>query len=202
MAGDFINTATVWPVWVAYSSTSNCTATSVPYVWDEWCCNSTATTSNYVNVWPGWVMLRGGTGTAYAQYVPPAKTPEQIEAERRSAEEWQKRAEEEKRKREAAEQRAEELLTQLLDQQQREERKKDGSFRVVGRDGHHYRVRKAWSGHVDRLDEKGNPVERYCVHPSESVPIADNQTIAKLALETDPDSYRRRANVTPMRMAV
>jgi len=200
-------TAAVWQVWCGYGSGSADTTTTAD------CYATTASTG----VWTVWVTTSDGqtrrvsSGSTGAWKAPPPRelTPEekaevaarQQAARERQAEERRKWEEAEAKRRaeeEAADKRAEELLVAHLDAEQREEYRRDRSFQTRDRHGRRYRIHRAWSGHVTRLDDAGRPVERFCIHPSVRVPLPDNQLLAKLMLETDPETFRKTANVTPM----
>lgn len=104
----------------------------------------------------------------------------------------------ERAEQEVADRRAEELLLGALDAEQKAEYALDKSFHVRDRWGRRYRIRRAWSGHVARVNDSGKEVERFCIHPRIRVPLPDNQLLAKLMIETDEDQFRRTANVTQL----
>lgn len=186
---------TVWIEW-------NGTAATNDGAWHYWTSGSSATTSVSNTIWLEWNAATGESRqihpnpTAWQKPAPP--TAEQLEAEKQRRLDLEKRLAEETAKRIAAEKRAEELLLSQLSKEQRKEYREKKSFKVVGKDGHRYDIGPRWSGHVERLNDKGKPVERFCIHPRVQVPVADNQLLAKLMLETDPDQFRKVANVTPL----
>ena len=204
----------VWQTWT-YNSAANTTGT---IIWNTWASmsggNCTASMTNTVwNTWSGLNTSGTGGSVLYQDYQQYPSTPvkehtaeekarlaeEQrclAEERARIAELFRKQEEERRKEAEAALKRAEGLLMEFLDPYQQEEYAKDKSFHVKGADGERYKVRHAWSGHVDRVNEKGKVVERFCIHPRESVPIPDNQLVAKLMLETNPAEFRKKANVT------
>lgn len=221
MAGCDCSTGTIWYHWTNaanVTTTSSCgqmawtnwtsgtctaSSTTCSGIWYNWI-GGTATTGELVEdsaagyVWTQW-NLSNGMNDFHAVSAPvsvPDPTPAQLAERARRAEEQAKKAEERARKAEEARERAEELLRQLLDEQQRQEYDQDKSFHVVGADGERYRVRHNWAGHVDRVDAEGRPVERFCIHPEQQVPLADNQLIAKLMLEVEPERFRQIANMT------
>lgn len=98
----------------------------------------------------------------------------------------------------AAEARARELLLSVLSDQQREEYERTKAFRVKAADGKEYRLKHGWAGNVEELDEFGKAIARLCIHPSAAIPEADNLVAQKLMIETDPESFRRIANRTPI----
>ena len=194
--------AHVWYYW-----TGDDTSTSTATTWDHWTSTaSTSSTTTTINpIWVKWNTTSATTSTVHRPYRAPELTPEEIE--RRRAEEEARRqamlaAQAERAKREQeADERAERLLKQHLSGHQRRQYRRDKSFVVTGGDGRAYRIRRGWAGHVERLDEKGRAVERFCIHPQQQVPLPDNQLVAKLMLETNPDEFRRIANVTPLALA-
>jgi hypothetical protein len=101
-------------------------------------------------------------------------------------------------KEKAANERAEKLLLSNLTGRQRRQYQKNKTFTVKGRDGNRYRINPKWAGHVERLNDRFKPVERFCIHPVDQVPVPDNQLVAKLMLETDPARFRQIANVTQL----
>lgn len=185
--------------WVTWNETAS-TTTNLTVVWDHWIgTTSTATTTTTTTIWTGWT---SGTGDTLSRPVVVAhrraQTPEELEVLRQRQQEYEDRIRREREEKDAADKRAEELLVEHLNGRQRRQYRKDKSFTMVGRDGNRYRVTRAWGGHVLRISKGGKPLERWCVHPDRTVPLPDNQLIAKLMLETNPEEYRRIANVTPM----
>lgn len=206
------NATTVWLRWTG--TDSGCTTDA----WQTWCggeddvYTTCPTSSAATVVWTAWATDCSGrtrvtrlTRQSDCSYPPPPArveptAEERAERERLAAERAEPaRVAEEKRKadEEAADKRAEELLVAALDAEQREEYARDKSFHVRARTGRRYRIRRAWSGHVARVDD-GREVERLCAHPRIRVPLPDNQLVAKLMLETDEEMFRRIANITPL----
>lgn len=181
-----------WKDWVATPrSYSNCDTSSV--VWTTWNTDGTAT-----NCSSKWAVT--GAGLVSGDRAEHSRSSAEVRAKRARLDaevaELRRRQEEEQK---TADARAEELLLSALDEEQKAEYRKDKSFHVRNpKSGRRYRIRRAWSGHVERIGDHGRPVERLCAHPRVQVPLPDNQLIAKLMIETDEDQFRRLANVTPM----
>lgn len=196
------DTSGTWGYWVAAASTSSCTASDA--TWEVWVDTGTtcSTADTATNVWVKWTTCAGVTSspayTVARHATPPVITPEErarLDAEvKRRAEEYAVA----EAARKEADKRAEELLVAHLDGEQKKQYRRDRSFTMRARDGRRYRVRRAWSGHVSRLDDAGKEVERLCCHPKVAVPLPDNQLFAKLMLETDPEQFLRTANRHPV----
>lgn len=106
---------------------------------------------------------------------------------------------ERKRRRESADSRADRLLKSILTTAQRTQYERDRCFEVItGRTGQMrvYRIKHGWAGNVFLLDAAGREVEKLCIHPNETVPIADNLVAQKFLLEADEEMFRRTANKT------
>lgn len=195
MAGYYTPTAAgIWTLWVGTASTT-ASATSCN-TWEQWNTTTNWTTANTATnstaVWGGWVRVAELTAEQKAQWEAAALARAEENARRQA--EWEKQEEARKKAEEEANKRAEELLTSQLDAEQKEEYRRDKAFTVRCRQGRRYRIRRAWSGHVSRIDDKGKEVERFCIHPRERVPLPDNQLLAKLLLESDPDHFLKTAN--------
>ncbi len=193
--------------WVYWNLTaaSTCTANT----WDYWTsstadCTSAATTSGTVNIiWTGWNTTGATNGATVTPrmarcYTPPPLSEEEKERIRIRQEERARLQAEADKARKEADERAENLLKRHLTRTQLRQYRRDRSFCMRGRDGHEYRIRRAWGGHIERLGDGGKAVERFCIHPTFEVPLPDNQLIAKLMLETNPEEVRRIANVTAL----
>ena len=190
------SSATIWYAWAGTTATSGSTTA----IWNHWTTNtSTSATGNGLNViWTGW----NQPASVYVPIPPPVVSPEEQER-RRQAEAarmavWQEQERIRKEQQAEADKRAERLLHSQLSGRQRRQYRRDKSFIVTGKDGHTYKIERAWSGHVFRLDSRNRKIERFCIHPEISVPLPDNQLAAKLMLEADPEQFRRIANVTQL----
>lgn len=188
-------------VWIRWFSNNTTSSTADP-TWGLWVAGEPTTATNTsTGVWIRW--CNTSTVQQYGPVRQATVSPEELERRRREqeaiAEKHRKEFEERQRKEAAAKKRAERLLKRHLDSEQLRQYAKNKTFRVVGGDGASYEVRPNWSGHVERLNSKGEPVERYCIHPDSLVPIPDNQLIAKLMLEAEPERFKRIANRTRLR---
>jgi hypothetical protein len=207
-------TGEVWGRWTTTAATCAtwgdpefATTTVTTTTWRAWTAGTTTTASagratDTTVAWRCWVEDSAGrrrevpvSGWKFPKA--PELTPEEVaareEARKKAEEERELRAAEAKKKEDEADRRAEELLLAHLSAEQRQEYTKDKSFSVRCARGRRYRVHRAWGGHVTRLDEKDRPVERLCLHPRDKVPLPDNQLIAKLLLETDPERLHKIA---------
>jgi hypothetical protein len=173
-----------WPVWCTNVAQGNFTCS----VWQTW---NTGVVSNCTDA----VMQTAAAWTTWnASYVnvghgTPSLTEEQI-AQRDAA--LAKFAEQKAE----ADAKAEELLNSHLSLRQRRSYRKRREFLAEARDGTRFRIKKGWSGNVEELDASGRPIARYCIHPRERVPDADNVLGQLLLLEADPDLFRKTANRT------
>jgi len=204
-------TSTMTPITAAATTTSNAYLTSTTGdTWTEWNQIYTATTSNHIytsytasttsNIitatWSAWndnYLVK-----AHNILVPPRISEE--ERQRRAEAEKQRQLlyAEEERKRKLADAKAEKLLLQLLDEKQAQEYKEKGRFHMyVG--NKKYRIDKGWAGNVKLVEEKGNVLSSYCIHPRQRMPEADNLIAQKLMLEANEQEFLRVANETRYR---
>lgn len=183
--------------------------------WTYWCNTSATTTGVGIKVWQSWNSMTTAQTTSYgnsicyhAQFQQAAKplTAEEQRAadERMQQERERRRLEDEKRtaERKVAAELAEELLKEHLDDDQRQEFERSRIFHVIGQTGKRYRVKCARSGNVEELDDKGQAVNRFCIHPVELVPDQDTLLAQKLLLQHDEAEFRRIANKTRLAAAV
>lgn len=207
-------TGTAWVQWTGGTASTTCTGDT----WVTWCNTgrsyTTAAAATTSTAWTAWVVTSDGRAhPIYARqpapYAPPK--PRELSAEEKAERDRKAREAEEtrvgaevKRKadEEAADTRAEELLVASLDADQKAEYARDKSFHTRDRQGRRYRIRRAWSGHVTRLNDAGKETERFCIHPGVQVPLPDNQLLAKLMIEADEERFFRTANVTRLQPAV
>lgn len=91
--------------------------------------------------------------------------------------------------------RARELLEATLNQEQREQLKKESFFDLETSSGRIYRIKP---GHkVERLDPATKKATSlFCIHPRESVPADDIAVSQKMWLETDEETFLKTANET------
>jgi hypothetical protein len=156
-------------------------------VWTNWITTTTTTISNIVYpAWDAW-NTGGATPTVWRFESP---TPEQVAAELQA--QADRLAEEQ-----AAAARARVILEENLTEEQRKQLADNNWFEVITPKGT-YRIRRGWAGNVDRLDDGGRVRDRFCIHPSESVPPEDNMLAQKLLLEANEEMFLRIANRTPV----
>lgn len=197
----YMASAAIWCDWCDSTTSTSCTTGSAWHYWTDGT-SSTCTSTNTASTiaWRAWSACSAAATTPeYQPYRAPELTPEErakrAEERERQAEAARVAAEKAAREAELAKAKAEKLLHELLDAEQKKQYAESKTFDVIGADSERYRVRDGWAGHVERIKD-GKPIERFCIHPRERVPEADNQLIAKLMLETDPAGFRKIANVT------
>ncbi len=83
----------------------------------------------------------------------------------------------------------------MLDPEQRAQFRKERYFEVIT-GGRRYRVKHGWAGNVFRLNEQGQETDRFCIHPTREIPVADNLVSQKLLLEANEAEFLRIANRT------
>lgn len=114
-----------------------------------------------------------------------------------AAGEWRAVCEQEERQqRQEAEKRARELLLASLDESQAEEFKLNRRFVVHSKDGvRTYLVTWGTAGNIYEL-ENGQRMAKYCIHPTQELPVPDVMLAQKLMIETDESLFRKVANRT------
>jgi hypothetical protein len=170
------STTDIWQTWTTHTAGADSTITYVP--WVEW------------NV----------------KYEETAKQRRaRLKQEREQRAEWERRriaAEERdaqlRAEQEAAVATAEKLLREHLAEEQVAEYDRLKAFLVKAQSGRTYRIKKGWAGNVELLNDEGQPIMRFCIHPRESVPEQDNMLAQKFLLENDEESFERIANKTPI----
>lgn len=90
-----------------------------------------------------------------------------------------------------AKQKARDLLIRNLDSGQEKSFKKDGEFRVTGKDKKVYTIKTARSFNV--IAEDGT---KYCGQLADT-PVEDQMLAQKLLLEHEPEKFFKNANVSP-----
>jgi hypothetical protein len=88
-----------------------------------------------------------------------------------------------------ARERAEKLLQSNLDARQRAELAANGFFEldVISKNGEsrRYRIHRKWSHSIHQVDpSNGKRLKTLCIHPRETVPVADSMLAQKLMLES------------------
>ncbi len=179
-----------------YYSTTTSALTNGDLIWSNWMVNGTSTGTSISNtVWTQW---NTHTVTYKPYYLPPQRvpTPEEQEALRVAEEarraEWARQEEVRKAEEAEAKRKARIVLEEHLNDEQRKQLADNAWFEVVTAKAT-YRIRTGWSGNVDRIVD-GRATDRYCIHPSESVPHEDNMLAQKLLLEADEEAFLRIAN--------
>ena len=189
--------ATVWPCWC---STAAASATNVAGGSLLLCEVTSASATASVTVWVRWNQTEALVTLPARELTPEER--QQFEASRARGlalvEEQRRRDEKLRLEREAAQKRAEELLLANLGPEQVEQYRKEKRFVVKGGDGASFELSPAWSGNVREVDQQGKAIRRFCIHPRETLPLADLMLAQKLMIETDPEAFRRIANVQPV----
>lgn len=192
-------TADVWPYWQE-SSTATITSTGASQIiWIRWNSADNVTCGASTN---DSLIIDGGTGSTvtWTHWVrAQEQSAEQVQRELLRQEEW--RAQRLKLEAEEAEakKRAEKLLTEHLSPPQREQLAAKGHFEldVISRNGERrrYQIRRGWSGNVKQVcPSSGRILRSLCIHPRETVPVADNMLAQKLLLEANEEEFLRVAN--------
>lgn len=94
-----------------------------------------------------------------------------------------------------AKERACKLLREKLTPRQRADFDRHKRFEVVGRSGKRYRLTCKRVGNIDEIDDNGQVMIRYCVHPADFVPDEDTLVAQKLWLENADEELLAGANV-------
>ncbi len=103
--------------------------------------------------------------------------------------------------RDQADKRAEQLLLAHLSPEQQRDWRRAQYFELITKGGR-YRLYKGWAGNVALIGENGAEISRYCIHPREVIPEADNLLAQKLMLELEEAEFLRIANRHPPRVPV
>lgn len=179
------------PVWTV-------TTSSTTGDWGNWnrvYTATTTTTNSTVNLWQTW---NDDMRRAIAEVQGFGGQVAMADAATASVAALGRKIEDIEKERKAAERRARALLNEHLEPKQRRELRDSGRFHVVGADEKTYRLTRSWA-HNAFLIEDGILAEQFCIHPRSMIPVDDHLLAQKLLLETDPATFRRIANVTPMR---
>ena len=184
-----------WAGWNNYYTVTNGTSSSstdaTTGAWWAW--NGTWST------WTAWtepITLQSQT----FQYQPRELTAEERAAETerlRAAAEAARVRQEEAR---LAVEKAEALLRAHLDDEQQATLDREQAFLVSVKSGRKYKVKRGQRGNVREMDDQGQEVRSFCIHPDD-VPDQDAMLAQKLLLEHDEPAFRRIANVTELRLA-
>jgi len=166
---------TVWTGWVLDSNSITSTA-DCSYIWRQWASGtadnttSGATSNNIWYIWAGQAGQYVPVGQVQGQLQEP--TPEEIEAVRKSREEWNRKQEEERKARERADKRARKLFLDVVGKRKYKEFRKKKYHDVVAASGKRYRL--ALHATIQEMDGMfGDKAKaRLCVHP-DNVPAYD-----------------------------
>jgi hypothetical protein len=150
--------------------------------------SSSSTTINNNLVWQAW--------SREAPHVWRQMSREQREAHEAQEQQWQERQRRQQQETAEAEAKAERLLLSCLTPEQRETYQRRSCFYLYTREGRKYRIDKGWAGNVKLVDETDQVLSSFCIHPSITVPYADNMLGQKLMLEADEKTFMRVANET------
>lgn len=176
---------TVWPQWVSTVTVSTSTSIDIrDRLWVQWVGSGTATM----------VTTTVAATTIYAQYVAPARTPEQVEADRVHNEEYARTQRDRQLAVQAASDRAKFLLRSRLNSEQLAEYDRTGRFGVVSASGRRFQILPSRG---DGIIELGARRRIWCVHPdSYDIPVEDGMLAAKLMLELGLEkSLEKAANI-------
>lgn len=155
-------------------TTTSCTNTLyAETVWKSWCTATTATT----DTWIQWNAEWACTSTEHYVAVCAPRVAPAIEVITKPAED-----------------RAEVLLRSLLSPEQRSAYDLHKHFDVRAQSGRIYRLHRGPVRNVHVLDHGGQGIRGYCIHPRETVPVADVLVAQKLMLEADEQEFLRIAN--------
>lgn len=186
------------PIWQSWNLP---TGTATTNLWRTW--NGTTTSQTIVldAAWGNWLPIQGYQTITLP--VAAGRTPAEQRKYDRDQVALRRTYDRELKARQRAEavakKRAERLLLAHLSPEQRDEYERLQRFHVVGADGKLYRIRRGWSHNVELIEESDEGrflTEQFCIHPIERVPDEDNLLAQKLLLETDPERFRRIANIT------
>jgi len=167
-------------------------------VWTIW--NDCTMTSREL-LGHGYHMERAREVVSSRQFREP--TAEELQAQLRQEQEYRARAEARMLEQKQAKEKAEALLREFLSAEQIEALEKRNAFQLesISKDGSRkrYEIQRGRQGNVFLLDQKGERVEKYCIHPSEFVPDADTMLTQKLLIEGNEELFLKTANRTPLR---
>ncbi len=155
--------------------------------------SASVTTGSY------WCYYASAATVTPAQWDTSAQPPTAREERRLAA------AEESMQRLYRADDRAEALLRENLSPEQLVDYRRRREFDVVkvkfGSPPRRYRITRGWAGNVFLVGDDGAMVAKFCIHPVEEIPFADNMLAQKLMLELDEEQFLRVANRTALRAA-
>jgi len=131
-----------------------------------------------------------GNVVYYGDWPQTPETEEEMVARLKRQAEW-----DEQQKKISA--RARELLEATLNDEQREQLKREHFFDLETSSGRLYRIKPGRK--VERLDPATKKATSlFCIHPNESLPADDIAVSQKMWLETDEEAFIRTANETKL----
>lgn len=190
-----------WVNWTSdATTTTSYSGTSATIAWRAWSDTATTTsvTMGTTTAWQSWMpgeirYIGADAASSWGVWVEKVElTAEQKAAAEAARVEADKQEAERKRRQMRINRKAEALILSLLVPSARKAWRKARivEFRTEKR---RYLV-NADNGQMYILDEKGEPVERWCVHADHSFPNGDRAAAALLALQADEEAVRNRAN--------
>lgn len=183
------------------ANTGNCLSSQAEtacnsIIWAQWNYAQTATSCGSITqgnmVWGSWNSQYASSASNNVTYYANVARQEQQE-ERRAREAVQVLADE-------ADKKAESILLKHLSEEQRRTYHESRYFELVTRSGR-YRLYKGWAGNIARIGEGNVETDRFCIHPTDRIPEADNLLAQKLMLEIEEDRFLKIANRTAGRRA-
>ena len=195
----------VWNVWHQNTGTGGLISSAT--TWNQWTNQIvTVTAPTYATttqIWDEWqTMPQPMYGRPTNHFTPEELARRRAEEERYRAEEAARTArwhEEERvrlRKKEEADDTAMKLLVSMLNDEQRNDLKRDKHFFVEAPSGRLYRIDYGTHGNVKVVDRNTRKIiERLCIQPN-GVPAGDANLMQKLLIETAEDLFRSHANIT------
>lgn len=186
-----------WPLWTGATTTSitGGSAVNIPRIWTIW--NDCTMTSREL-LGHGYHIERAREVVSNRQIREP--TAEDLQARLRQEQEYRARADARLLEEKQAREKAEALLREFLSAEQVESLEKRNAFQLesISKDGarKRYEIQRGRQGNVFLLNQKGERVEKYCIHPSEFVPDADTMLTQKLLIEGNEELFLRTANRT------
>lgn len=202
-----VTVPTVWYRTTAETIVSTSTASAV--TWGHW--NESITSATTETVWTHWVLpagTGGGRGAFRREYTTPfVESAEQlalrdtVRAEgRRLAQLMNAENQAAQAVKNAARDKARQLLLAQLDDRQRVDLASNGYFELEtiqpSGERRRYRIHRGRSGNVERVDQEGRRLRRYCIHPVMACPDEDTMLTQKLWLEHNEELFLRTANAS------
>lgn len=180
---------------------TSATTTVGTQVWTLWNTTTgvTSVTSATTDVWPIWINTAGTALVTNNPWQPRQRTAEEMVADAARAESYRAERVKADGERQLARQKAQLLLDQHLSEKQRSDLAAKGHFELTtihsqSGERRRYRINRGRAGNVERIDENGKRLSRYCIHPVINCPDEDTMLTQKLWLETNEELFLRTAN--------